>query len=470
MDITSRVVTDMKRRTSLLPKDVENWFTAASVDSSLMSLHRTQILAIRTMMQTLLKRQPPLVDKLSAAQSPGDFAHAYNDLTVEVIGTNGLWNLFRMILNQEKDVALGPILKSAHLISADCYLTCMRKAAALGIVSQDQFREPPLVYLDAMDSPVTLSRGTQTKFVNSLLLLGKQLLPIPVIRMPVDHLSCMWLLCTIHHEVGHDIDQDLELENELNALLIAALKQQPAAPALNDRITLWQHWTREILGDTFGILLGGAGYAFTMATLLMPLAPLFDAPQKNKPHPDSYLRINLLAAMLKKLGVPDLTSAADFMLHKWYDPQPNKPAWILPFIDDCDKVAETFLNAPLQALAKDGTAHTLRDLAPDPAGDAAKVAKLANFLLNETGFPNPQAEGITWRLVPVAAQLAYTNFDGTQAGGLDGIQLRALQYLEAIPRPAFLAPIPNRTQQIAKLAEQIDFSVLFEEGGEDEDG
>ena len=37
-----------------------------------------------------------------------------------------------------------------------------------------------------------------------------RMLPIPVVLFPYDQASSMWMLCALAHEVGHNLDHDLE--------------------------------------------------------------------------------------------------------------------------------------------------------------------------------------------------------------------------------------------------------------------
>ena len=56
----------------------------------------------------------------------------------------------------------------------------------------------------------------------------------------------------------------------------------------------------------------------------------------------------------------------------------------------------------------------------------------------EAVFQRPDPDNLPPRLVPVAAQIARTRMEQPDARALATLHARALQYLESIPKPAFL--------------------------------
>jgi hypothetical protein len=458
MDLQSRVAADMKRRANLLPLEIADWSNKARKNIDGMGIHRSQFVALKTMMDTLLARQQTKLNNLSPQQPMQAFSDTLSTLLGDIIGTNTLWSFFRAILNQRKDPTFGALLTVADLTAANCYLTCMDKAVEWGLCAENEHREPPLVFLISSTSPDIFGRGKKLENVDEDLIFGSQTLPISLARVPFDQVSCIWLLCALHHEVGHNLDQELNLRKELLKHLELQLPQvgsqaQPATPA--ERIGVWKGWAGEILADAFGVLLAGAAFGYTMA-------PRFPNFRPGKPHPDSYIRVVLVAELLRACDVPQLTSAADFIIDHWYNQQ-ERPAWITPYVEnDCSRVAQVFLNTPLAALTdQNGLAHPLRDLVSNLAGDMQKTEQLATFL--STGFNRPDPAKPThfpFRLVPAAAQLAYMAIDTTNAAALEELQDRALEYFTAIPRPEFLAAPVDRRAHIRKLAEQLDFSAI----------
>src|SRR5262245_6007055 len=119
MDLQNRVVSDMKRRSALLPREVDNWYEKAEKNIDDLGIHRSQFYALRIMMDTLLTRQNELLNQFSPSLSTQQFSEAYADLTTEIIGTNNLWSFFRVIMDQHQHPDFGCTLVAADLIAAN---------------------------------------------------------------------------------------------------------------------------------------------------------------------------------------------------------------------------------------------------------------------------------------------------------------------------------------------------------------
>lgn len=478
MDLQDRVTSDMKRRVASLPGEVNDWHEKASRNVDGLGIHRSQFVQLKQMMDKRFETQTALLNQFLPSLPVQDFSQSYEKLTLQIVGLNNLWSFFRAIMDQHQNPDLKPLLVAADLIAADCYLTCMNRAVQWGMLTESQFREPPLVYLEASDSPVTASRGREIKLLSSRIVFGNQPLPIPIVRLPSDHVGCIWLFCSLHHEVGHNVDQDLKLRDELSGQLAVRLQGEGVPP---ERIMVWQQWTSEILADVFGVLLAGAGFGYTMGLLLLPIAPLFPSLMHGKPHPDSWVRVALIGEMLRACGAPQLIETADFIAQQWYEPRVPKPGWIKPYVEDCKAVADFFLNHKLQALSARGVSHSLREFVPDPdlGENAKKAARLAKWLASAVNDPNgigfnrpepndPNDGPFPWRLVPAGAQIAYMQLDAADPQAFERLQKHALEFLAEIEQPEFLATPADRSAHLDELTDNIDFQALLlddEEGG-----
>ena len=452
MPLFDQVVAEMQRRVTLLPKEVQAWKASADANVKGLGIHRSQFEALKIMMDGLLEKQDKLLPQLLPALPLEQFAGVYWRLVNQTSGINNLWSIFRYIIAQHQDELLKSFLDAADLVAADCYLICLNQARKWGLIKEEEFREPPLAYLEAEISPATASRGTKVEALGFPLRQYRDLrLPIPIVLLPFDHIESPWLFCSLHHEVGHNLDQDLKLRSELKEQVYKRL-QAENVPL--DRREIWEQWVSEVLADAFGVLLGGAGFGHSLASLLLVLAPLFPALNPKDKHPDHYVRVYLVSAMLRQCGVPKLTEAADLIMQKCNAYQ--KPAWINPYVKDTGIVAEVFLSQPLNALGN----RALRELVPDLAGDVERASSLAPFL--RTGFkrePDPkQLPPFSHRLVPVAAQLALVKIDNPTTENLNRIQERSFQYLRDIPRPEYLAGV-DRREFLRTLTRELDFNL-----------
>jgi hypothetical protein len=279
-----RTSAELQRRADLLSQEINAWMGRASSNIEGFGIHKSQFEQLKNMMDALLARQELLLTNLDPALPRQQFAEHYLRLLKEITGTHELWRVFSYIFNQLVEERLGPLVDAACLVAADCYLTVLNRARFRGVIAEGEFREPPLVYLEAELSPATASRGRKVQALGFPVRQYRQLsLPIPIVTLPLDQATSPWLFCSLHHEVGHNLDQDLKLGRELKQGLEQALK---AAGVPDERSQNWKKWSEEILADAFGVLLGGAGFAYSLSCFLMLVAPVSIVLTTEDEHPD----------------------------------------------------------------------------------------------------------------------------------------------------------------------------------------
>lgn len=438
-----KIIIEMRRRAAFLREEVEAWKTAAHSNQDQLGVHASQLTTLEDMMDVLLDKQERLLGGLRSDLSPQQFAVSYHRLANEIVGTHDLWRIFRYIFGQLQDERMGPLLDAANRVASDCYLAWLNRARQWQLISENQFREPPLVYLEAVYSPATASRGTEVQALGfPVRRYGKHRLPIPIVLLPFDQVGLIWLLCTLHHEVGHNLDQDLELGDELTESLETTVSVE--------RREVWQGWSAEVLADALGVVSGGAGFGYALASLLFMLAPRRATLDTTDSHPDHYVRIRLVAAMLEEMGGEAAQEAADAIRQAAEALAP--PAGTEDFLGDCSAVAGLFLTQPLTALGD----RPLRDLNPNWADEQRQTAKLARFLQTGLGFHAPVTP-LPPRLVPIAAELAIVSLVDADEAKMMGLNERAYDYLESLERPTFLAGA-DRAAFLHGLAEAIDFT------------
>jgi hypothetical protein len=439
----NRTIVEMKRRVAFLKDEVEAWKEAAHSNQDHLGVHASQLTTLEAMMDVLLDKQAALLQALRPELTTQQFALAYHRLANEIVGTHDLWRIFRYIFSQLLDERLGSLLDAANRVAADCYIAWLNRARQWHLISENEFREPPLVYLEAVRSPATANRGMEVQALGfPVRRYGELRLPIPLVLLPFDQVGLIWLTCTLHHEVGHNLDQDLQLGDELAAHLEATV------PA--ERRQVWTRWSAEILADALAVASGGVGFGYALASLLFMLAPRHATLDTTDSHPDHYLRIQLVAAMLDQTGVDASEQAAE-AIRQAADTL-SVPAGADGFLTDCPAVAALFLSQPLAALGN----RPLRDLNADPADDAQQVAKLARFLQTGLGFDEPLTP-LPPRLVPMAAELALVSLDDADEAAMMALNDRAYAYLHSLERPTFLAGAA-RADFLRGLAEAIDFT------------
>lgn len=282
-------------------------------------------------------------------------------------------------------------------------------------------------------------------------------LPIPIILLPSDHLNSCWLFSALHHEVGHNLDQDLRtpdgkrISEEISTYLGARF-------SATERRMVWTQWSAEIVADAFGVLLGGAGFACTLTTLLLG-QPLPAEVMTNDPHPDNLVRLRLLEALLRRLGVPQLDAIAG-----WVKQQRLTlpiPTGANEFLGECDGAAEIVFATGLDALR----GQPLSALVPTLAADAKLIEELAAYLLSPRPDHQLNPALLEHRMIPAAAQLAVAQLATPSVAKLESIHKSALIILASIEHPPLLGTgqvgrneqsLPN-ADFLSQLVDEIQF-------------
>lgn len=387
---------ELSRRVGALTSELAAWKTR-STNQLDMDVHFSQLQALATLVDALVAGQREIAKSLDPEGEPGKFQEAGFQLIMEIIRGQRIWDFFRSKLELRFSPDFHDSLWVADTIAWDCYRPVMDRAVDAGIVPAAQVREPPLTYLTADFSPATWVRGSRP-FDGRDYALGTSTLPIPVIEVPWDHIGNLWELVSLQHEVGHDLEADLKLRQELLLSLGSALKQ---AGVPDERIKVWQSWEAEIFADLIGLQLGGPAFAEgLMHILLLPptMALKYDP---NDPHPTHYLRVLMAAAYVRTLvpGRPVLGDDAAAIETNWKGLY-GSPAVLDEFIADFPVVFRGLMDSPMKALKN----QPVRALVPYTAADDARIRDTAAFL--RTGMNAPAQGTVAPRHCVSAARLA----------------------------------------------------------------
>lgn len=208
------------------------------------------------------------------------------------------FGLFFEIFSQRGSV-FAPTLAAHDVIAADCY-------AAIRQAAPRVFRGPllkPLCYMEHGFSPATMRRGVQ---LNRLL--GEPN-PFPIVRIPWDR-DNPWQAVFLH-EVAHNLQADLGIWQENRQAVVRRVIRSSGDPELT---RVWGVWHKEIFADLAAILLGGPAAAWGMATFLAHPAPRTLTFRPGGAHPTAYLRVHILAEMVRRLG---FTQEAERLSRVW---------------------------------------------------------------------------------------------------------------------------------------------------------
>jgi hypothetical protein len=184
---------------------------------------------------------------------------------------------------------------------------------------------PPFSYMRTGFSPATFRRGIPLRR------LGRQLNPFPLVQLPYHRLVNPWTIGAILHEVSHNLQNELELEQAVPAAIHRRLTRAGLPPSVAG---VWTRWNREIFGDMVGCMLGGEGF---VASLLDVIGRSPDQALAYSPrgvHPTPYLRTFLSCELLERMGFGERAQAFRLAWLKLYPstsgtsiPQPVLATW-----------------------------------------------------------------------------------------------------------------------------------------------
>ena len=204
----------------------------------------------------------------------------------EIDRARRLFGLFFEVFAQ-RGTAFAPALAAFDTIATDCY-TAIRQAAP-GTLRGPVLK--PVCYMEHGFSPATMRRGVMMSR-----LLGEPN-PFPLIRIPWDR-DNPWQPVFLH-EVAHNLQADLGIWQENRQ---AVLRRILASSRDLMLARIYGRWHKEIFADLAAILLGGPAAAWGMANFLAHPAARTLTFRPGSAHPTAYLRVLILAEMLRRLG------------------------------------------------------------------------------------------------------------------------------------------------------------------------
>jgi hypothetical protein len=213
------------------------------------------------------------------------------------------WGLFFEVFSQ-RGSAFAPVLAAHDVIAADCYAAA--GAAVPGVLHRPRLK--PLTYMQHSASPATWRAG-----IHLSRLLGDAV-PFALIRIPWDR-DNPWQAVFLH-EVAHNLQADLGIWQENRAAVLSRLLRTANDPALAQIYTLWH---KEIFADLAALLLGGPAAAWGLAIFLAHPVPRAVTFRPGAAHPTGYIRVLILAEMLRRMGFADEAARIGRVWRRLYD-------------------------------------------------------------------------------------------------------------------------------------------------------
>jgi hypothetical protein len=274
-----------------------------------------------------------------------------------------LFGMFYEVFAQ-RGTSFGPSLMAHDAIAADCY-TAVRNAAPRIF---DGPLLKPLCYLEHGYSPATMRRGVQMSR-----LLGEAN-PFPLIRIPWDR-DQPWQSVFLH-EVSHNLQADLGIWQENRHALARRIMGRARDPFLT---TVYGRWHKEIFADFAAVLLGGPAAAWGMADFLAQPQPRTMTYRPGGAHPTAYLRVYLLAELLRRMG---FARDAARLLRVWqglYRPAQGHriPA---PLMSSAPRLIPEAVDEIVFQTRRNLAQRALADVIPFSADDEAAIREGARLL------------------------------------------------------------------------------------------
>jgi hypothetical protein len=397
MDVEDRKQVEINRKVRALKDEFDRWVEASKVEASKKELrkhnfrkHNSQILAVT-------KRMEAHVEKIEKILKNDSGLSTAREMSRILLAIHRIWEFFRAKLAQRYEEAFVKHLEIADEFAWLCYRPFYDRK--FDLKDERPFKEPPLVFLNGGSSPFVLTRdvGFQAEAVPRELIQDSNLqkamaqLPFPVIGIPWHQIVQLSEALVIGHEVGHSVEGDLGLKDEMEAIIDQSLKRSHG----QDRKHFWLVWRSELFADVCGCLAGGPAFVGALCDFL--LADTKDL-EKN-PQQDSYpppgVRVRFNFDVLRAIGFK--TESRRF-LDEWSALYPL-PAELECFASDGKRIAFRFVHTPLKGLDGSSLCSVLT-FTEDQHGKAMEQARLAKEGYDLRDYKD-------FRLTLAAVRLAY---------------------------------------------------------------
>ena len=229
-----------------------------------------------------------------------------------------IWAFYFELFGQ-RQTRFADWLLGADRIGLDCY-----QAVYTGLgTSRSIPTPPPFSYMETGFTPATFRRGVV------LTRLGRRRNPFPIVKLPYHRLVNPWTLGAVHHEVSHNLQNDLGLWSEVPKRILLNLRRQGVPQAVAN---VWRRWVKETWADLCGLLLGGPAIVTSLIGVVArsPRSTLRFNP--TGAHPTPYLRVLINLELLRRMGFPKEAAAFGQLWQRLY-PSPRSSNIPRPILD-----------------------------------------------------------------------------------------------------------------------------------------
>jgi N-acetylmuramoyl-L-alanine amidase len=230
-----------------------------------------------------------------------------------VRATERVWDFYFELFGQRQS-AFGEWLDACDRITLDCYQHVFMHLGNERSIPAP----PPFCYMRTGFSPATFRRGIPLRR------LGRQLNPFPLVQLPYHRMVNPWTMGAILHEVSHNLQNELELEQAVPSSIARRLR---VAGVPEPVAAVWVRWNREIFGDMVGCMLGGEAFVSSLMDVIGRSQSQSLSYSPRGVHPTPYLRTFLSCELLRRMGFSE--RAAEFR-RAWSQLYPSPRESALP--------------------------------------------------------------------------------------------------------------------------------------------
>src|SRR4029077_18032972 len=166
-------------------------------------------------------------------------------------------------------------------------------------------------------------------------------------------------------EISHNLHADLGIWQENQDAIARRLGGNIGGPL---GASVFRRWHKEIFADLAALLLGGTASVWGMMEFLAHPAPAVMTYRPGGAHPTGYLRVPILAEMLRRMGFGDDAARAERVWRTLYDRrrEHRMPARLLqPSRRSIPQVVDETSSQPRRSLAQRSLADVIRFSATD---------------------------------------------------------------------------------------------------------
>jgi hypothetical protein len=231
-----------------------------------------------------------------------------------VRATERVWDFYFDLFGQRTQEPYNMWLVGCDRIAQDCYQHVYMHLASNRSIPAP----PPFTYMRTGFSPATYRRGIPLRK------LGRNLNPFPLVQLPYHRLVNPWTMGAIMHEVSHNLQNELGLEEAVPRSILRTFR----AAGLSQKVAaVYGQWNREIYGDVMGCLLGGEAFVASLLDVIGRAPEQALGFNPHGVHPTPYLRTFISTELLRRMGFPEAAATYEKAWRRLY---PDPSAGSLP--------------------------------------------------------------------------------------------------------------------------------------------